>query len=364
MTHEVAVTYPVTNLKGKLTLAGAIHRYWPQISRNWFADRTIAGNISDYERRILSEADPLKAMGEYTSGDFDEIIKTLETAGDYKEGTTNHYRHLINLIIESCLEANEDIDTSLIDEDNSEKAAKEGLVRSLTENEEKMMFEWVESLDPETVTGPEIGVAVMFILGVRNHEAAGMTFGSMYYDNNYKAYMMRVIMTTKGKTRRTKSKTKTSNGHRAIPILFEVLVNLIEGRKKFIMAECGLAETDLYMMPLCCSPYNPKQHCTYEEINQAAKQIFRLLGINGNKWSLLLSEEDAAGIIAEEKDPTAYLLRRNAATRYYSLWLTEAEIHYIMGHEIDATGTIRSDYTNSRLMKPIIDKIGKHKHCR
>ena len=363
MKHEVAIAYPSLTLSNRITLAGAVRKYWPAISRNWFADRTITGNISDYERRILAEANPLKALEDYTAADFDLIVKKLEAAGDYKEGTTEHYRHLIRLIIDSCINGKENIDTSLIKTNESEDKKRKGLIRSLTDDEEDKMFNWTASLDAKTMTGPEIGVVMMFYLGVRNHEAAGTTFGSVHHNDILETNMLRVIMTTSGKTRNTKTKTKTPNGHRDLPVPFDILINLTKDRKKYIEEQFGLAGQDLYLMPICCSPHDYKKHCTYEEINQAAKRVFLSLGIGGNKWKLLLGDEDVDEVIEEEKDPTAYLLRRNAATRYYALGLSEAEIHYVMGHAIDTTGIVRSDYTNSYLMRPIFDKIRKHRFC-
>ena len=58
-----------------------------------------------------------------------------------------------------------------------------------------------------------------------------------------------------------------------------------------------------------------------------------------------------------EKEPTAYLFRRNFGTRMYQLGLTEAEIQYLIGHDIEIRQETRNSYRNEEKMYPIYQKM-------
>ena len=58
-----------------------------------------------------------------------------------------------------------------------------------------------------------------------------------------------------------------------------------------------------------------------------------------------------------EKDPTAYLLRRNFGTQFYLLGLEESEIQYIIGHEIEDPGEMRSIFRSEEKLHPIAQKM-------
>ena len=58
-----------------------------------------------------------------------------------------------------------------------------------------------------------------------------------------------------------------------------------------------------------------------------------------------------------EKDPTVYLCRRNLGTHLYIMGLTEAEIQYIMGHDIEDPYENRNDFTNEDKLYQIKRKM-------
>lgn len=60
-----------------------------------------------------------------------------------------------------------------------------------------------------------------------------------------------------------------------------------------------------------------------------------------------------------EKDATAYILRRNFGTKLYHLGLTEAEIQYVIGHEISEKNEELAYFRNEEKLYPICKKMKK-----
>lgn len=303
ISKEVALAFPETTLDGRLTMAGILRKYWGDISKLWEASRTINGNINDYENRVLQIADSFKAFSDYTSDDIDSIISILETRGDYMPGTTDHYRHLVKLIIDCAYEGGEVLHSSLwtkVSKSAIEKMGGRRLVKSLTDDEEDRMWNWIKSKGASEFTGPEIGVILMFIFGLRNEEAGGTTWDSIRYDTNSNAVMLRVLMTLIGTSRELKTKGKTRNAHRELPSVYQVVNKLLADRKHYVKSQC---DSNINLLPICCAPNDLSKPCTTQEINLAAKKLFNTLGINGNRWDCLIdNNEDAEAIIKIEKD--------------------------------------------------------------
>lgn len=370
--HSVASTYPALNLEDKITLAGAVRKYWSEISAKWCAERTITGNIADYEKRILQKANPLKALSEYSKEDFDEIIRKLSEEGDYDEGTEEHYRHLIRLIVKCSNIGGEILHDSLI-KINKEKTGnkKNTIIQSFSEMEEKAIYDWICSLDGHSISGTTLAVVLMFLYGFRNQECAGLTFTSLDCDTNHLIPMLRIYQTTITHSRATKLRGKTYNAQREIPCLNKKSLELIESRMERIKADNlknGIEIPDV-LIPICGCDKNHLIHCTTEEITNRAKLVFSDLGIEGNTWKELLSPEQLEEVEIIKQDansPQCYALRRNAITRFYSypISLREEELHYIAGHEIDVNNVLRTDYTNYDVMSEIVQKMEKHKYYR
>ena len=68
-------------------------------------------------------------------------------------------------------------------------------------------------------------------------------------------------------------------------------------------------------------------------------------------------KEEAETYELLEKEPTAYLLRRNFGTRMYQLGLTDPEIQYVIGHDIEMETVTRAAYRNEEKLYPIYLKM-------
>ena len=61
-----------------------------------------------------------------------------------------------------------------------------------------------------------------------------------------------------------------------------------------------------------------------------------------------------------EKDPTPYLFRRNYATHLYCLEFPEAEIQYLLGHDIEDSMRYRNYYTNPDEIYRFFERMKRH----
>lgn len=58
-----------------------------------------------------------------------------------------------------------------------------------------------------------------------------------------------------------------------------------------------------------------------------------------------------------EKDPSAYLFRRNFGTHLFILGLSEAEIQYVVGHDIEDLYETRNEFVNEERLLEIKQKM-------
>ena len=58
-----------------------------------------------------------------------------------------------------------------------------------------------------------------------------------------------------------------------------------------------------------------------------------------------------------EKDPSAYLFRRNFGTHLFILGLSEAEIQYVVGHDIEDLYETRNEFVNEERHLEIKQKM-------
>ena len=61
----------------------------------------------------------------------------------------------------------------------------------------------------------------------------------------------------------------------------------------------------------------------------------------------------------DRKDPTAYLFRRNFGTHLHILGLSEPEIEYVIGHDIDDPYETRNEFVNEEKLFAIKQKMDR-----
>jgi hypothetical protein len=106
--------------------------------------------------------------------------------------------------------------------------------------------------------------------------------------------------------------------------------------------------------------------CVVDDLSRRARRLLREVKYESKQLAtveaIMISERRLDNEI-EEKEPTAYLLRRFYATTLYILGFSDAEQEYLMGHGISDDGVDRRDYTNEDLRIELWQKMEQHPLC-
>ena len=123
---------------------------------------------------------------------------------------------------------------------------------------------------------------------------------------------------------------------------------------------------------------NKLMPCGADPVTRKAQEMFETLGMRDAvenvaeylQQDLEMANEEQVDIeefALIEKNPTAYLLRRNFATHMAIVQLDEEQLAYVLGHVIEDPQIQRSDFTNEKLLfaikckmdkRPIVNNIG------
>jgi integrase len=348
-------------IDGKLTLLGFFIKYFPEIGkkRNWAQD-TFTAYENDFYNHL---AIPLsyKPLNSFSYEEIAAVIRNIEKAGygsgvnkkRYQPTTINHLFYLISLLYDNaklnghCIE-NPLWGTALYlpSKKKEETETKAGKIRkSLTIKEELHVYE--RCYTNVMQAGELMGVLLMFACGLRNSEACAINFEDIIEIPDYPHnYCIRVFKSTGKNTNETKASGKTKNADRLIPITNK-LHNFISERKRFIQGEIGnkASDDDIEQLPIVCTRDNYRVRCTANDLSIMGKKILREANVSSSILGLIDSEISKDTDILE-KEPTAYLLRRNFATHLHLLDLSDSEIQYVIGHDIDDPTDMRHYYSN------------------
>lgn len=281
----------------------------------------------------------------------------------YDEKTINKYRANLHslyqflyekgIVKQSLYWGSEDkIDSTLTEEDLS---VRENILlpRSLTPASERNIFNEV-MLDPEQ-DGENLGIALMFSLGLRNGEACGARFIDVIkLDGPEDFYALRVTHTVRDDL---ELGGKTKNSFRLIPIP-NILKTLIDKRLEYIrhssfyLKRCNRKDFDIMKLPISCRGQIFNNICKTSHLSIAGKALLKKANYDENVLKLIATRIKRDYEL-EEKEATAYLFRRNFATMMQILGLSQSEIEYIIGHNIESDYETRNYYSNPDKLYPI-----------
>ena len=359
-----------------LTFAGVLRAYFEEIeadtgknvgiSQNWHAQSTIENDVSDYNNRILPALDKLGIvdlpLAEYTKDDFDAYMSVVDQ-WDYKDSTKAHYRHLFKVVYDAGV--THDLYPDMLFLDNttddsvSEEAKSAALFRirkSFSKDEVLKLLKWAMGLDPVMAAGEDIGLLNMFFHAPRGNESCGVNYGNIHELSGYEHInIMDISESTEINSNETKASGKTSNSPRFIPIL-PFFYDFLMKRKAAIQAKIESGEIILppdikgiAEVPIVCKGTNYTERVGSKALTIAGRKLFEKIGIGKSELAQLykiLMEEEFRSLELDEREPTTYLFRRNAATNYYLLGYTLPEIQYLIGHEIDDPNIKRGDFAD------------------
>lgn len=356
------------------TFYGVYCEFYDKVSRNWKAASTRSQNELTYTNKIIPNMDghDTKPISSYLREDYDAVIERIIKRGQgnnsepyqpYAESTIRTFRRLIyyvvavaseeglceNVLWESCY--NPKVST-----EDEERIAKNALLpKSLTITQEIAVARSL--LTDPMQTGQKMGLLLMYALGLRNAEACAVDYDDIKPMQSHPECTVIWIYKTTGydsSTRKLGGKSK--NADRIIPVPGSV-VEIINTRRKKLEE---LLSTDIGKFPIVCPDDQWDQRCSARQLTAAARKLFQSINMNAAQVSIidddLHSNRDSAFSI-EEQEPTAYLFRRNFGTHMHILGLTEAEIQYVIGHDIEDPYETRNEFVNEEKLYQIYLKM-------
>ena len=383
--------YPNEGYDGCETFAGVLRTFFPR----WCADGKAAGlpkswlpataeeYAMHYLDRILPLLDPNKPMHMYEEADFNGVLEQLWNIYHFSDSTLEHYRNLIWIVYKAGFESGLYPDNIFWGEvyDPSEHTDTENeehrvrirtrLRKSLSREENLRILEWFHALDPETASGEEVGLLIMYFHGARNNEACGMNYGHLYRLPKYPDLpLIDLIQTTQINSGRVKAGGKTGNAPRTLLGMLP-FVEFLEKRRAAIERKVAAgefflpeeSEGKIEKLPVVCRGTSYGTRCSSKDLSVAGRKLFERIGIRNGELaelnSMLRSRlfQDAD---IDEKEVTTYLFRRNFATILYGLGLPLSDIQYYLGHDVEDTDTARNHYTNKDKLLAIKDKLDWH----
>lgn len=361
----------ITDEGEKLTFCGALEHRYKHISHYW-NDETRRKYEREYDDIILPslENHNNKAIDEYTKSDFESAIESICQKGftqsgirkQYSESTIHHFQNLFYIVVfhSAAYGLCEDVlwgTTFAIDKlgEDEEKEARVHQKKSLSVEQEIRLSKELLS-DPYT-NGTTIALLLMWSLGLRNAEACGLNFQDIKpIENHPECFTAWIYKSTIIESNQLQSSGKTYNTGRIVPIPDRVL-SLLSTRKERIKQIITDQKLDVNVegLPICCSGHIDRDTDLFltrskaADVTKAAPAVFAKAGISSKQIAYLdleLSDGNIASLL-KEKEPTAYLLRRNFATQMCILGLTNAEMQYLMGHSVEDAYESRNEFVDS-----------------
>lgn len=364
-----------TEIDGKVTFWGALIESWDTLVKDKDGDTVMwnpdtQSQYAEYYNLLHPYFEgPLEEFDqESVEAAIEQIQKKRVEKGQrvYEASTTRTLFRLVRIVVKYAAE-NELISEDFLwgagysleeDLDENERKAEGAVLRKSLKVEEEIAV--VEELltDPFQV-GQKVGLALMLALGVRNNEACGLKYEAIKeltaHPNHHVAYVYQTA--TEGGD--VKAGGKTVNAYRILPLPSLVYEFLCKRREWIVEAiETGTFKLppeigSVDELPIANRNENLAEVCKPSDLGKAGKQLFKTIKMSEDQFAHIdkavrdTQWREEMGI--QEKEATAYLLRRNYATHLHILGLTQEEIEYVMGHEILAAGVERNDFENEDL---------------
>lgn len=361
----------VASIDGKTTFAGVIIDHFDEMCKDygWNADSTKKDYLREYTRQIIPfiKNHDARTLDEYTYSDYQAIIDAIKADTEKSESRLLHFIHLIGAVAKMAEKkynypnvlwgtAFELPETLEVKEKIQELVT---LKKSFSPKQELSLYHVLST--SKEMSGERFGVYLMLVFGVRNGEAAAITFGDIlesYTETNFHALF--VYKTIESKEHRLVSSGKTKNADRILPIPEPAYRFLLE-RKQYVAEKTGKSLREIDRYPVACVGADYKRSCRPEQIAQAARVVFKEIGLKPQVLSYLDYEilQGENTVVVREKDPTSYLMRRNFATQMVIIGMTESEIQFLLGHDITDAYETRNEMAGFELLKQMDRKMAE-----
>ncbi len=379
---------PVLKVSGQFTFVGIYYEFRADCEtmyrKNGWADST----TEQYDSIIRNTIYPhllghnFKAIGDYTTQDFENAVQAIIAEGKkkgapdekkYSESFIQTFRRLIRTVVTVAYQ-NQKTLYNIYAEDFTEEKKKQLLEYYRLHNIQPKSF----SVEQEYAIanylvknclafGEAVGLLLMFSLGLRCAEATGASFDDLVEIDEYPEFYCLIVLHTTG----TNSNIihvggKTINANRIIPVpkSLYVMLKQIEAIRKHALQSSGIDVCKSSKLPIVCKGKDYLNRCDTPTLSRAGREMFTQIGMRKEfliAISMMIDEESAAAneISAEEefslveREPTAYALRRNAATHWHTLLGNDNAVAYLMGHKIYNPSIQQKEYSSIDLLYQI-----------
>lgn len=371
------------NGQDEFTFCGALEDRYKHISLYWNAD-TQKKHDREFNNIILPALSDHnnKTIREYTSDDYRDAIERIKEKGYERDGikytytpaSIHNYETLIYYVVfqasaygycEDVLKGTRfEIDVT---DEFGEIESRVLIKKSLSVKQEKSLAK--EVADDVCEHGGVVALLLMWGIGLRNAEACGLNYGDIRpLEEHSDCNVAWIYKTTKIDSTKLQSGGKTYNTGRIIPVPQKIM-GFLTKRKEII---CKLIkeqgdDIDINSLPICCNGWIEQdsksyiKRCTADDVTLAARDVFEMAGISSKQLAYLdleLSEGNVATLL-KEKEPTAYLLRRNFATQMSILGLTTSEMQYLIGHDVEDAYESRNEFVDSERIYSMYLKLSQ-----
>ena len=366
----------------KYTFCGALEYRYKHIATNW-NDETRRKYEREYNDIILPALDNHneKCINEYSKEDFEKAIDHIREKGferngykrHYADTTIHHFQNLIYLVVfqSSVYGLCENVlwgTTFVIDlpDEQEELESRVRIKKSLSIDQEKRLYQELFS-DPDE-DGAIVALMLMWGLGLRNGEACGLNYCDIKpIEGHPDCFAAWIYKTTKIESNELQSGGKTYNTGRIVPVpekVFSFLAKRKEIVRKLAVSQGNSKET-IDELPICNAgwlDYDSDSYlirCKADDVTRAAHSAFDNAGITSEQVAVLDAElsEGKTALVLREKDPSAYLLRRNFATQMCILGLDNAEMQYLLGHCVEDAYESRNEFVDSERIYSMYRKL-------
>lgn len=382
--------YQIDYIDDQITFAGAVDKYWDQLSVPWNKDTQ-----ASYRSHYRFELGPYfmdRPMAEYDDMNyFLQVIDNIRrTKSEKKARQKNqkrqrnqkppktdpmqHYEYILRRLFRIAAAGEGFADPFLGSNFGHEKVdppevstAKERMMlqKSFSPGQEYQIADIL--LKDPLCKGDRIGLLLMWALAFRNKEACGVTWGDIKPMQEYPG-LYKLILHTSGTKQQRSAHTggKTPNMFRIWVIPQKIYEFLMERKAHIVeLIKRGEIQFPKHIrsiddMPIACKGHKWTVRCTSKELSAAGQQLFRDIKMSKDQYAYFgghPESSDLLGIIAWDRDITTYTFRRNAATHLFILGLKLEHIQYLMGHKIWNIAFKRHDFSNEDLQYALYQKL-------
>lgn len=360
----------------KLTFYGIYEKYYDQLAEHWNDDTR--KNYEPIYREKLAPRLNEKPLEDYSACEIKNVIEDIKACGrqnvengsrkDYAQDTIDGYISNIRSVTKLAEKLGickidilwgTDFELTEYSDENSRTREFVKLRKSLSIEEEMSVFKQV--MTDTLQDGEDMGVALMFALGLRNSEACATDFSDIKpLEGHPECYCLWIYKTTEKNVNDVKASGKTKNADRIIPMTGKIARFFLERLEQLKrMQNEGVLSFDddekyacVSDLPIVCLGQNYKNRCSANHLTLAGKKVLKAAKLDSDVLGYIDAVLPTEAFI-KEKDATAYLFRRNLATHLHILGLDEPEIQYIIGHDIEDITETRNFFTSEEKLYPI-----------